>query len=72
MSKRTATTELNHDNWGDEEEPETAGVFKKASVAELKNRQFRTARRRGAPSGGDSTEDSGVYLLLLIYFLVES
>lgn len=59
MSKRTATTELNHDNWCEEEEPETAGVFKKASVSELKNRQFRTARRRGVASGGDSTEDSG-------------
>ncbi|XP_034234944.1 LOW QUALITY PROTEIN: nuclear pore complex protein Nup50-like [Thrips palmi] len=59
MSKRSATTELNHDNWCDEEEPESAGVFKKASVADLKNRQFRTARRRGAGSGGDSTGDSG-------------
>lgn len=59
MAKRTATTELNHDNWGDEDEPETAGVFVRASSDELKKRQIRTARRRGiVPAGSDSANDT--------------
>ena len=29
MAKRTATTELNHDNWEKEEEAEDAGTFRK-------------------------------------------
>lgn len=55
MSKRTASTELNHDNWCDEEEPEKAGTFKRASAEALKERTIRTARRRGVTST-ESTE----------------
>lgn len=51
MSKRTATTELTHDNWNDEDEPEEAGEFKRASDEDLKKRQIRTARRRGVNTG---------------------
>jgi nuclear pore complex protein Nup50 len=45
-SKRIATTELNHDNWNDEEEPEAPGVFKKASENELQKRVIISAKRR--------------------------
>lgn len=44
-SKRTATTELNHDNWNEEQEPEEAGTFTRATNAELKKRVLKTARR---------------------------
>lgn len=46
MAKRTATTELNHDNWEDEDEPEDAGTFKKAPDEILQRRIIKTARRR--------------------------
>ena len=36
MAKRGAVTELNHDNWDQEEESEEAGEFKKASDAQMK------------------------------------
>lgn len=32
MAKRNATTDLNHDNWDREEEPEEIGVFRKADT----------------------------------------
>jgi len=44
--KRTATTELNHDNWNEENEPEDAGVFALASNDILEKRVIKTARRR--------------------------
>jgi len=46
MPKRDAGNELNHDNWEDEEEPEEAGEFKKASEEALKGRVFRKGKRR--------------------------
>lgn len=46
MLKRRPGTELNHDNWNNEEEPEEKGEFRKASEEELKNRVIKTARRR--------------------------
>ena len=36
MPKRDATTELNHDNWDQEDESEEAGEFKKASDDQMK------------------------------------
>ena len=36
MSKRGAGSELNHDNWDQEEEPEEAGEFRKASSQQMK------------------------------------
>lgn len=49
-SKRAATRDINHDNWDQEDEPETAGIFQKASEDVLKARVFKTARRRGIHS----------------------
>jgi len=46
MPKRDAGNELNHDNWEDEEEPEEAGEFKKASEEALKGRVFKKGKRR--------------------------
>ncbi len=45
--KRGATSDLNHDNWDQEEESEEAGVFKQASVDEIKGRVIRKAKRKG-------------------------
>ncbi|CAK9819267.1 Nuclear pore complex protein Nup50 [Anthophora plagiata] len=44
--KRAATTELNHDNWYIEENPEEAGTFKKAPDDVLEKRVVRRAKRR--------------------------
>lgn len=44
-SKRAATTELNHDNWNEENEPEDAGTFAKATSETLEKRVIKTARR---------------------------
>lgn len=44
MSKRTATRELNHDNWDEEEEEEDAGSFQKASSEALKGRVIKQAK----------------------------
>uniref|UniRef100_A0A6V7I4P9 RanBD1 domain-containing protein n=1 Tax=Bracon brevicornis TaxID=1563983 RepID=A0A6V7I4P9_9HYME len=52
-SKRTATTELNHENWEAEEEPEEAGTFALAPDDVLEKRTVRRAKRRLA---GSSTE----------------
>jgi len=46
MAKRGAVTELNHDNWDQEEESEEAGEFKKASDDQMKGRVIRKAKRR--------------------------
>jgi len=46
MAKRGAGTELNHDNWDQEEESEEAGEFKKASEDQMKGRVVRKAKRR--------------------------
>ena len=40
MPKRDATTELNHDNWDQEDESEEAGEFKKASEDQMKVKKF--------------------------------
>ncbi|XP_065092512.1 nuclear pore complex protein Nup50 [Ochlerotatus camptorhynchus] len=57
MSKRSAQSDLNHDNWNEEEEPEEAGKFALATEDELKKRVIKTARRRVA--GADSGAGSG-------------
>ncbi|KOC64888.1 Nuclear pore complex protein Nup50 [Habropoda laboriosa] len=44
--KRAATTELNHDNWDIEENPEEAGTFKKAPDDVLEKRVVKRAKRR--------------------------
>ncbi|XP_076236110.1 nuclear pore complex protein Nup50 [Calliopsis andreniformis] len=45
-AKRAATTELNHDNWKEEHEPEEAGTFTKASDDILEKRVVKRAKRR--------------------------
>lgn len=57
-SKRRATSDLNHDNWDRETEPETAGTFQTASENELKNRVIRKARRKLADDKPGETTDS--------------
>lgn len=59
--KRTATTELNHDNWNEENEPEDAGTFALASNDILEKRVIKTARRR-LPS-----KDVSIYILFCKY-----
>ncbi|KAL3265390.1 hypothetical protein HHI36_009596 [Cryptolaemus montrouzieri] len=44
--KRSATSDLNHDNWDQEDTPEDAGSFNRASDEILKKRVFKTAKRR--------------------------
>lgn len=51
--KRTAGTDLNHDNWNDEEESEDAGEFRKASNEILQQRVRKIAKRRGVEEGGN-------------------
>jgi len=46
MAKRGAASELNHDNWDQEEESEEAGEFKKATDDQMKGRVIRKAKRR--------------------------
>jgi nuclear pore complex protein Nup50 len=46
MAKRTASSDLNHDNWDKQEDPEDAGTFKKASDEAIKNRIIKVAKRR--------------------------
>ncbi|XP_055845156.1 nuclear pore complex protein Nup50 [Episyrphus balteatus] len=53
-SKRRATSDLNHDNWDRETEPETRGTFQSAPEDELKNRVIRKAHRKLAGTS-DST-----------------
>ena len=45
--KRSATSELNHDNWDDEVESEEAGTFAQADQNTLKERVIKKAKRRG-------------------------
>ncbi|KAJ9601186.1 hypothetical protein L9F63_000654 [Diploptera punctata] len=46
MTKRNATSELNHDNWNEEEKPEEAGTYKKASPDVMQTRIIKSAKRR--------------------------
>ncbi|CAH1996317.1 unnamed protein product [Acanthoscelides obtectus] len=57
-AKRTATTDLNHENWNREDEPEEQGSFQQASEEQLKNRIIKTARRRNPISSVRNSEDA--------------
>lgn len=46
MAKRSASSELNHDNWNEEETPEEAGTFSKASPDVMQCRVIKSAKRR--------------------------
>ncbi|XP_072942003.1 nuclear pore complex protein Nup50 [Epargyreus clarus] len=58
-TKRQATTELNHDNWDQEQssDHEEMGTFKLASKDVLEKRVIRTAKRR-SQAPGDETKKS--------------
>lgn len=61
-AKRRPGTELNHENWNDEEETEEIGEFQKASQDELKRRTIKKAVRRtrvggAATFGGNDITD---------------
>ena len=51
--KRTATSDLNHDNWNEDDEPEEAGTFVKAAPEILEKRVVKAARRRLPRTVGD-------------------
>ncbi|KAK9872134.1 hypothetical protein WA026_016187 [Henosepilachna vigintioctopunctata] len=55
-SKRTASYQLNDTNWDQEDTPEDAGTFTKASEDVLKKRVFKTAKRRIAQSAEGSAD----------------
>jgi len=55
--KRQATSNLNHDNWDQEEEPEERGTFKTAPPEELKTRVIKKATRRKAGGAGGTEAD---------------
>ncbi|GFS05084.1 nuclear pore complex protein Nup50 [Elysia marginata] len=61
MAKRGATSELNHNNWDEEEEPEEAGVFVQADKETLQHRVIKKAKRRGTGTedGASKTAFSG-------------
>lgn len=62
-SKRGPVSDLNHDNWNEEYEPEEAGEFKKANEDEIKRRVIKTAKRRVPmiASNGDNEAKKGVF-----------
>ena len=45
-TKRGPTSDLNHDNWNDEEEPEESGTFSQASEAEISQRKILRPKRK--------------------------
>ena len=46
-AKRSANSDLNHENWDEEVEAEEAGSFVPANAEVLKDRVIKKARRRG-------------------------
>lgn len=46
MAKRSAASDLNHENWNEEEAPEEAGTFRKATPDVMQHRVIRSAKRR--------------------------
>ncbi|ODN03663.1 Nuclear pore complex protein Nup50 [Orchesella cincta] len=58
-TKRRPGTDLNHENWDQEEEPEEKGEFKKATEDQLKERKILTAKRKQKSDGGNSNNPFG-------------
>ncbi|XP_058832876.1 nuclear pore complex protein Nup50 [Topomyia yanbarensis] len=61
MAKRGAQSDLNHDNWHEEDESEDAGKFTQAPEEELKKRVIKTARRRVAGESAGTSDSSSVF-----------
>lgn len=59
--KRSAGTELNHDNWNEDHESEDAGEFKKASDDILQKRVKKVAKRRIGTDSDDKTPASNPF-----------
>lgn len=59
-AKRRPGTELNHENWDEEDDIEESGEFKKAPEDELKRRIIKKAvrRSRGGPFGGNGDDSA--------------
>jgi len=55
-SKRSATSDLNHTNWNQDEDPEESGSFSKAAEDVIKNRVIKVAKRRN-PIGTLATSE---------------
>jgi len=78
MAKRSAISELNHDNWNEEETPEEAGTFCKASPDVMQCRVVKSAKRRSTGQENVSTNftviNYGIYMrnqVLAQFFLEE-
>jgi hypothetical protein len=67
MAKRSAISELNHDNWNEEDTPEEAGTFCKASPDVMQCRVIRSAKRRSSGQENVSTNftviNDGIYVV---------
>ncbi|KAH8284711.1 hypothetical protein KR018_012039 [Drosophila ironensis] len=57
--KRQATSNLNHDNWDQEDEPEERGYFRMAAADEISTRVIKKARRK-VPDASNSSSSSSV------------
>lgn len=71
MAKRSATSDINHDNWDRDEEPEEAGTFSRADHERLKKRVIKVAKRRNLSSTQVSRryfEITSFSCVLFIYF----
>ncbi|XP_037951305.1 nuclear pore complex protein Nup50 [Teleopsis dalmanni] len=53
-AKRQATSELNHDNWDEDDKVEERGQFRTASEDELKNRIIKKARRKNVTTENEN------------------
>lgn len=60
-TKRRPGTDLNHDNWDEDEEIEEIGEFKKASPDELKQRTIKVAKRHQKVADQPSQPSSSVF-----------
>lgn len=60
-SKRTATSDLNHDNWNEEQDAEDAGEFRKANDDELQRRVRKVAKRRVSPGDSDAPPNANPF-----------
>lgn len=68
--KRAASTDLNHDNWDEEEKPEEAGTFKKASDDVLEKRIVKKAKRRLQNSEVNNSDIFLFFTLQYVYMYV--
>ena len=67
MAKRNAISDLNHDNWADEEEPEEAGTFRQADKNTLQGRVIKKAVRRGIKQTVSQLFIQKFYMILYLF-----